>query len=80
MGKKKKASWGGQRKGSGRKREVANGCSLMFWLPSRVRKRLDAEAEKNGETVSTLARRILEGARPDLPWNGTTGQERKGES
>ena len=79
MGKKKKVSWGGQRKGSGRKRQVENGCSLMFWLPGPVRKRLDAEAERNGETVSTLARRVFEKARPDLPWNGRVTQKQKGE-
>lgn len=79
MGKKKKVSWGGQRKRAGRPRLVEDGCNLQIWIPSLVHKRLDAEADGIGVPVSTLARRILEGARPDLPWKGGVTQKRKGE-
>ena len=68
MSKKKNTTWGGRRKGSGRKQLVKDGISLTLWLPGKVRKRLDAEAQKNGEPVTSLVRRVLESARPELPW------------
>jgi len=68
MNKKTSTTWGGRRKGAGRKRLVKDGCSLTLWLPGKVRKRLDAEAQKNGEPVTSLVRRVLESARPELPW------------
>ena len=65
---KTKPTWGGSRKGAGRKEIVKDGRSLTLWIPGNVRKRLDAEAKKYGVPVTRLVRRILEVARRDLPW------------
>ena len=61
MNKKTKPTWGGSRKGAGRKQIVKDGCALTIWIPGKVYKRLADKAKKNGESVSRLVCRILEG-------------------
>lgn len=64
-----KPTWGGRRKGSGRKAEMKSATHLAVHIPGPVDKQLRREARKKKQPLSVLVRGILKAARPDLPWD-----------
>ena len=63
-----KPTWGGRRKGSGRKPEMKSSTHLAVHIPGPVYGRFRREAMKKERPLSVHVREILKAARPDLPW------------